>query len=312
MMRFTVCCILSSFRFAGSCSFRAVCSLCIFRFFRQTLSKKPHFSEKKTKKSPGPRIPRDERLHTLYSKFFGKRSEKNGLFLKKVLIPSFCRYVHTQKIAKRSTFFQKTFQAVYSYFFRKRSVIFAFFSKKSPAQRFFFPRRAILLSSIFSFFRQTIRDFCIFLEKKFCFALFRMPNDLSKPYIQKFSANDQRETDFSSKKVGNRTSLSGLSPGRGTNWPLIFEKSGIFSRRLRSPVRIPHGSRFSESLKCLSLHCFFGQMPLNSLLRKSLWQRESLSGNTQKPRNREFSELSETSDVCLHPVRSRGQRVSRS
>jgi hypothetical protein len=70
--------------------------------------------------------------HPLYSGFFGKRSGKNGLFFKKVLIPSFDRPVHTQKIAKRS-----------------------------PP----------------------------FLEKP------------SIPYIQNFSANDQRETDFFSKKM---------------------------------------------------------------------------------------------------------------
>ena len=43
--------------------------------------------------------------HPLYSVFFGKRSEKNGLFFKKVLIPSFDRPVHTQKITKRSPLF---------------------------------------------------------------------------------------------------------------------------------------------------------------------------------------------------------------
>ena len=44
-------------------------------------------------------------LHSLYSGFFGKRSEKNGLFLKKVLIPILCRHVYTQKKAKCSPFF---------------------------------------------------------------------------------------------------------------------------------------------------------------------------------------------------------------
>ena len=49
-------------------------------------------------------IPDDRAVtrHPLYSVFFGKRSEKNGLFSKKVRILPLWRPVHTQKIAKRS------------------------------------------------------------------------------------------------------------------------------------------------------------------------------------------------------------------
>jgi len=67
---------------------------------------------KKFKKFPGSSIragarhrhPDDRAAisHPLYSVFFGKRSEKNGLFSKKVRILPLWRPVHTQKIAKRS------------------------------------------------------------------------------------------------------------------------------------------------------------------------------------------------------------------
>jgi len=85
----------------------------IFAFFWKTLSKKPLFSDKKFKNFPDASVPAgarhrhlsDDRTvtrHSLYSVFFGKRSEKNGLFSKKVRILPLWRPVHTQKIAKRS------------------------------------------------------------------------------------------------------------------------------------------------------------------------------------------------------------------
>ena len=55
----------------------------LFRFFWQTLSKKPHFSEKKRKKVPDRESTVTNTFHSLYSKFFGKRSVKNRIFPKK-------------------------------------------------------------------------------------------------------------------------------------------------------------------------------------------------------------------------------------
>ncbi len=144
----------------------------IFKIFRQTISKKPNFSEKnrdfsafahelsigvtarqienwplfseKIQKffgfvhpgrcaTPSSTDDRAAIPHPLYSGFFGKRSEKNGLFLKKVLIAPTCRPVHTQKITKRSTLFlKKTFHTVYSKNFGKWSIFFPFFAQKPP------------------------------------------------------------------------------------------------------------------------------------------------------------------------------------
>ena len=67
---------------------------------------------------------------------------------------------------------------------------------------------------------------------------------------------------------------------------------------------------FSESLKCLSLHCFFGQRPLNSLLRKSLWQREPLSGNTQSPKTESFRSF-QRCQMCVSSRQELGDRESR-
>ena len=104
--------------------------------------------------------------HPLYSGFFGKRSEKNGLFLKKVFDRA---YLSSRTYAKnRETFHpfsEKTFHTVYS----KNSAndqFFSIFRPKTCSAVVTAIQRAILLSSIFRFFWQTIRDFCIFLEKK--------------------------------------------------------------------------------------------------------------------------------------------------
>ena len=148
---------------------------------------------------------------------------------------------------------------------------------------------------IFVIFSQTLSDFCFFCQKRSCPAVvpaLRRAN-FPIPYIHLFSANDQRFLNFSRKKVGNRTSLSGLSPVRAANWPLFFEKNRDFflDRRLRSPVRIPHGNRFSDSLKCLSLQRFCGQYLFKYLTRKRLRKISPFSENTQKPETENFRDL---------------------
>ena len=218
----------------------------LFRFFRQTLSKKPPFSPKKTKKSPGPRVPRDELFHSLYSKFFGKCSVKTHLF------------------PKKTRFFPLSQTNSLSGLLPGRGANWPLFSEKNS--KFFRIRPS-----------RQVRDTTI--HRWSCRNPPRLfpPSDeqFSYPVYSLFFGKRSEKNGLFFKKNEKMLATRPLYRGyRQAGWqigPCFLKKTEFFlERRLRATVRIPHGSRFSEPLKCLSTQCFFGQMPSNSLLRKPL------------------------------------------